>query len=367
MTLFDENAFFQLLSTLATTPGPSLNEGPRRSALIDWLDKNGVKATIDRAGNIWVDLSAGMWEDTIVLDAHIDVVQEGYVPKIYPDKGKIFGMGVCDNLTSACLLALLARSVAAGDMILKKPVKILFSVGEEGDGNLKGIRQVVNDFRLPPDMLIAFDLSFDKYTVEALGSRRYEVVVTGKGGHSWSDYGTPGAIETLIGFFNRLETAFLPVRQENEGIISYNTGTIQGGEGINSISASARGTFEFRSVSPDLLKRMDAVVSDLVAETNTIKDIGIKLTLTGERPAAVAVDRDRLEPIVRAALKPVCDSPVAVPRSTNINVPLAAGWPSVCMGLCRGARYHSKEEYVETDSIPKGWEVLTGLVRELAG
>ena len=89
--------------------------------------------------------------------------------------------------------------------------------------------------------------------------------------------------------------------------------------------------------------------------------------LIGERPAASPVRPDRIEPIVRRLLSAWVEAPLCVPASTNINVPLAAGWPAIALGLCRCERSHTEEETVELSSLPQGWDVLTKLTEELVG
>ncbi len=365
--LFDRIEFSNLIESLATSPGASLNEGPRRDILKYYLSSNGVEHETDSAGNLWCHLSCGHWADTIIYDAHIDVVQKGCIPSVIYDGGKMIGMGIGDNLTAVALIAMLGKAVKKGEVVLNRPLKLLFSVGEEGDGNLKGVRQVVCDYNSPPRLFISFDLSFEEYSVSALGSKRYEINVSCPGGHSWDDYGTPGAIEQLIDFFNDLKKGAAHVFSQNQGRISFNTGMISGGEGINSISGKASATFEFRSVNEHLLEKMDQLVFEIADAMILNTGVSVRCVHTGERPAAQPVASETIEPIVKRLLRDVCEDPQSVPRSTNINVPLVSGWPSICMGICRGGRFHSEEEYVEVDSVNDGWQVLLALTKELAG
>ncbi len=147
---FDGEEFLNLLEKLATSEGPSLKEGPRRDVLKHYLDSHGVETSVDRAGNLWAHLSEGRWDDTIIYDAHIDVVQKGFTTEITHDGNRVTGMGVGDNLTAVTLLAMLGKAVSNHGITPERPLKLLFSVGEEGDGNLKGVRQVVRDHPSPP-------------------------------------------------------------------------------------------------------------------------------------------------------------------------------------------------------------------------
>ncbi len=174
---FNKKEFLELLEKLATTKGASLAEKPRREVLKGFLNNNGMETTEDSAGNLWASFGQGRWRDTVVFDAHIDVVQKGYISKVEYENERIIGMGVGDNLTAVVMLALLGKMIVNSRLVLIRPLKLLFSVGEEGDGNLKGVRQVVADKKVPPNLFISFDLSFEEYSVSALGSKRYKVKV----------------------------------------------------------------------------------------------------------------------------------------------------------------------------------------------
>lgn len=178
------------------------------------------------------------------------------------------------------------------------------------------------------------------------------------GGHSWGDYGMPAAIDQMIAFLSELKQSYLVKEGHNTGGVSFNTGTVNGGEGINSISRHAETTFEFRSVSSDVLDELHNVVERLVSSINTRDDVDAVCEITGERPAGSSVMPERVEPVITSLLNDIGEPSESVPRSTNINVPLHEGWPSVCIGICRGGRYHSADEYVELESLPKGWEFL---------
>jgi len=361
--------FMQFLTDLATTPGPSLQEKPRRLLLESFLNDAGVPTETDPADNLWVSLGRDEinedWCDAVVYDAHIDVVERGYVPEVRCEKENLIGMGVGDNLTAVAMLAFLAKRVTTERILLKRPLKLLFSVGEEGSGNLKGVRRVVKDHPIPPYLFIAFDLSFEEYSITGLGSRRYCVKVRCPGGHSWDDFGSPNAIEQIIGLLSFLKDACINIASENQKIISFNIGSIRGGEGINSIARFAEAAFEFRSPFPEMLDKMAHALSDLLVKIKGQKGVSVCHEIIGERPAAQAVHPERIEPIIYRLLAEQGENPSCSTRSTNINIPLSAGWPSICMGLCRCGRYHSEEEYVEIGSLGQGWELLNNLTKKL--
>ncbi|WP_092212437.1 M20 family metallopeptidase [Desulfoluna spongiiphila] len=359
---FHQDTCVDLLISLAETPGPSLGESPRRQVLDHFLKTHGVETTVDAAGNLRVLIGDGPWEETVVFDAHMDVVQEGFEAKVTRDGDRLIGMGVADDLAAVTLLAHLAVALSGREATLKRPLLILFSTGEEGDGNLKGIRHLVAEMKKPPHLFVSFDLNFDHICLTALGSKRYRITAKAPGGHSWSDFGLPGAIDALMALLTEVKHRFTATTAPHPGQASCNIGTIQGGEGINSISAGAAATFEFRSVAPDILDRLDQDLRECLASHAT-EAVTFTCATTGERPAASPVESHRIEPMAVKAIQDATGiTPKEIPMSTNINLPLSKGWPCVCMGLCQGDRFHSHEEFLITDSLAQGWEVLQAML-----
>jgi len=360
---WDKQRFIELIEKLSKAKGPSLSEQPRRKILEDFFSANGLKSLTDSAGNLLLHLGSGAWDKTVVFDAHMDVVQEGYTETIIYENGIMKGLGVGDNLTAVSMLALLA--VTLDKQINKtalRPLVILFTVGEEGHGNLKGVKQFVNDHVASPYLFLSFDLSFEEYSIRGLGSTRYKLEVSCSGGHSWEDYGIPSAIDEMMDFFSNLTMKFKTLSNNHPDMLSFNIGTMEGGEGINSIASSATACFEFRSVLPELLEILNRDVTELCIRMNEREGVQLTCKTTGQRPAATPVKPERIEPLIVDILSGIEEKTRPVIRSTNINATLDAGWPSLCMGLCRCGRFHTHDEYVVLDSLVKGWFVLSTLV-----
>lgn len=367
MVPFPEGRFLELHARLVATPGPSLQEAPRRAVLQAFFQEAGLPTCTDAAGNLWLSLGPEGWDDALVYDAHMDVVERGYAPDMRREGDRLIGLGVGDNLAAVTLLALWAAQVVEEGRELGRPLKLLFSVGEEGLGNLKGMRQMLADHPSPPYLLISFDGTLDKYSVAGLGSHRYRVEVGCPGGHSWGDYGAPNAIEELVEFLGLVKAAHADLAASEGEVISYNLGTIRGGEGINSIARTAEATFEFRSAAPSRLEEMARRLDPLLQRLRQRQDVSMALELLGERPAAQPVRPERIEPLVQRLLAKQGVAATASVRSTNINLPLSAGWPSICLGLCRSDKAHREDEYLDLSSLPQGWCFLEALSAALLG
>lgn len=362
---FPTNKFLDLHRRLATTPGPSLAEEPRRHVLQNVLDQAGLHTRTDRGGNLWVQvMESGPWEETLVIDAHIDVVERGYVDEVRHDGDVLQGLGVGDNLAAVTMLALALMRLAQGNRQGQRPLTALFSVGEEGLGNLQGVKQAVADHPSPPYCFVALDGSLGTFSMTGLGSRRYRAGIRCPGGHSWGDFGSPNAIEILTEILHEIKTAYSQLAASAAHPVSFNIGTISGGEGINSIARSADATYEFRSPSAALLEEMDSRLGRILAATGSRASVESRHEIIGTRPAASAVRPERVRGCIEPAWGPALGALEDTPMSTNVNVPLAAGWPAACVGVCRYSSSHTENEKLDLTSLPTGWHCLDRLLEQ---
>lgn len=352
----DLSAALDLIKDLATVPGPSLKEEPRISFLAEFFSSRSIPFQVDSAGNLLVLIGEGSWEDTIVLDAHVDVVGKGVADKVERTDGRLVGAGVYDNLGTVALLAMFAVYLSKNPPV--RPALFLFSVGEEGLGNLKGVRAIVDSHPTPPHLFLALDLSPNFYSVSGLGSIRYQVVFSGEGGHSWGGFGKPNAIESLVDYLFRLKERYCVLSQQSKEKFSFNIGTISGGEGVNCIARHAESVFEFRSPDPEMLSAAKTLLEELSIQKKS-SECTITLKLLGERPAAFSDKKTSWYEKSIVDLWTIDGiSPLSACRSTNINIPLAKGWPAICSGITRGGNTHREDEYLEIDSLEEGWNFL---------
>jgi acetylornithine deacetylase/succinyl-diaminopimelate desuccinylase-like protein len=363
---YPEEDFLALHRHLALTPGPPNHEGARRLELASFLDRHAVPHQTDSAGNLVVALGQGPWSASAILDAHLDVVERGAAKDVRNDGECLHGLGVADNQTAVTMLALAAVRLAPKAAELKRPLVFLFSVGEEGFGNLRGVRQFVADHPEPPYVFLAFDGRREGHSYTGVGSLRYQLRVETPGGHSWGNFGNPNAIEVALDFLAAARAAFAKARQLQQERTSFNIGDISGGQGINSIARTAESTFEFRSVSPVVLNHLANQMPKLAARSRKrVPEARISLDLLGERPAGKLDDPSRIAPILNTALGELASPDHETAMSTNINVPLAHGWHAACLGLCSGEHAHREDEYLRLDSLPLGWQSLDRVLEYL--
>ncbi|MDD6660666.1 MAG: M20/M25/M40 family metallo-hydrolase [Lachnospiraceae bacterium] len=303
----------------------------------------------------------------VVFAAHLDVVfpDEEELP-FREENGRIYAPGVGDDTANVCTLLLAARYAAEIYREKKEEQGLLFvfGVGEEGLGNLKGARQICRDFGSRITAYYALDLTMETYTAKAVGSLRYCITVTAKGGHSFSDFGNTSANAVLA----KLICALYEQEVPDGGHTTYNVGVISGGTSVNTIAQKAEMLYEIRSDCREDLKKMEesfhACLKNL--EDGRPEDCKLAAAQIGERPCEAEVDVQRRGELFAIVEKAVVDAgalkPKPVPCSTDCNIPLSLGIPAVCVGTCRGAGAHTREEYVERDSLKTGLCIALNLV-----
>ena len=295
--------------------GSDLFEQQRAEWFRERLNSLGWAAKLDRAGNVLASFDPTGPAPNIVISAHLDtVLAPGRAEDVYwtPD-GRLMGPGVADNGAGLAAVLALARLLAETNDLrdLASSVLLVANVGEEGEGNLSGMRYLCQQpAQLPQiDAFIVLDgPSTDHVTAQALASRRLEISFAGPGGHSWNDYGTPDpvhAIGNVISSF--VQNADLRLTAERRARCSYNFGIVEGGTSVNSIPASARAKLDLCSEEPPLLDDLSALLTSTVEralerENRSAKGerLVAKIKELGSRPGGKLPDQSPLLRTVQA-------------------------------------------------------------------
>lgn len=355
---------FDLLVELAQIPAPSNHEEKRAEFCKNWLEKQGARGVyIDEALNVIYPLGCTQDNPLVVYMAHSDVVFPDTEPlPLRIEDGRIYCPGVGDDTANAVALLMAAKYCAQNDL---KPcgegVLIVIDSGEEGLGNLKGCRKIMETFGLRIREFISLDGSGRGGTNRAVGSKRYRIAIDTEGGHSYGAFGNRNAIAYLASMIDQMYTMKVPPK----GKTTYNVGTISGGTSVNTIAQHAEMLYEFRSDERESLTVMQEHLDATIALYRA-KGVGVTVELVGDRPCSGDVDENRQQ-----ALK---DRTAGAIRnhyqvdytfhagSTDCNLPLAAGIPSVCVGCYNGRGAHTREEYVEIESLLPGLKVAFELL-----
>lgn len=372
MSTRNEKELHDLICQLARIPAPTGKEEKRGQFCLDWFHKNGLKqAFIDEAGNVIVEVkgSSSQVKDAnsayTVFMAHMDVVfpDETDLPLVEKD-GIIHFPGIMDNTANLANLMMAARYLArCHKQEDERYLLFVCGVGEEGLGNLKGVRQICKSYKNRIKEFYALDLTLDQYTALAVGSLRYRVNIKTPGGHSFLNFGNPNANLLMSQFV----CGFYQLSIPKAGHTTYNVGVQKGGTSVNTIAQEASVLLEMRS---DCFESLDTLRKDFLAyvkkqQDQLPEDTELTLTCIGDRPCEKDVDvvaRQKLFHRVEAVVEAVTGSkPAPISCSTDCNIPLSLGIPSVCIGTCIGAGAHTREEWAQTDSFIKGLEIAIRL------
>ena len=352
---------FQLLLDLAQIPAPSGNEAQRAEFCLRWLRSKGAEnAYIDDALNVIYAIGDTGENDLMVFMAHSDVVFPDTAPlPLKVEKGRIYCPGVGDDTANAVALLTVAGYIAERKVTPKTcGVLLVINSGEEGLGNLKGSRKVMEDFGSRVKEFITFDGNATAVVTKAVGSRRYRVTVKTGGGHSYAKFGAPNAIAQLSRLISRLYEVQVP----DIGKTTYNVGTVSGGTSVNTIAQEASMLFEFRSDEREGLAIMQAEFDRIVEEFRR-NGGNISLEMVGDRPCGTDVDNAFLaERAAKAVQAHYGFSPALSSGSTDCNIPLSMGIPAICPGCVLGSGAHTREEFVETGSLLPGLKVAAELI-----
>jgi tripeptide aminopeptidase len=232
-------------------------------------------------------------------------------------------------------------------------IVITGNVGEEGLGDLRGMRAVVDAL---PDIAGAIAVEghlLGRLTHRAVGSKRLKVTVTGAGGHSWGKAGEPSAIHHLARIVARLDD--IPLQDDPK--TSFNAGLFSGGISVNTIAPEAVAILDMRSTSADAL-------ADLVADVERVIGMptphGIKVVteVVGDRPAGENPRHEGLAPIADSVLRELGFDVHYDASSTDANVPISRGIPAICIGLTTGANAHRTDEFIRISPLVKGFAQL---------
>ena len=351
----------RLLMELAQIPAPSNQEERRAEFCLNWLRSVGAEgAYVDEALNVIYPVGDTGENDLVVFMAHSDVVFPDLEPlPLRIEDGKICCPGVGDDTANMVALLMTAGWIAREKVVPREcGVLLVVNSGEEGLGNLKGSRRIMADFGHRVREFVTFDGNANAVVTKAVGSRRYRVTVRTEGGHSYARFGAPNAIAQLSSLIARL----YEIRVPQIGRTTYNVGTISGGTSVNTIAQNAEMLFEFRSDEREALDIMQAHFDRLLEDFRE-RGVQIEVELVGDRPCGVEVDDSALAHRAARAVEAYYG---IVPQfsvgSTDCNIPLSMGIPAICPGCMMGAGAHTREEYVEIDSLLPGLKVAAELI-----
>jgi acetylornithine deacetylase/succinyl-diaminopimelate desuccinylase-like protein len=343
-------------------------------ARADWfraqLTALGWNAKLDRAGNVVARFASDEHADfSLVVSAHLDTVfAPARAEDIYfGNDGRLLGPGAADN--GAGLAALLALARVLNESVdlhpLAAEILLVANVGEEGEGNLSGMRYLcrqVPELSRVKAFLVLDGPSTDHITAQALASRRYEVSFAGPGGHSWNDSGISNPVHAISAAISAFVQSAESVCANQRSRCSYNFGVLEGGASINSIPSGARAKLDLRSEEPSLLEELSGILTAAVEgalERENRAARGSRLTAKikelGSRPGGKLPEQSPLLQTIQAVDAYLNVRSRVDCASTDANVPLSLGMPAISLGAGgQGGGAHTQQEWYQPDGRELG-------------
>ena len=349
------------LIRLAQIPAPTFAEGRRAGYVEERMRSLGLAdVRRDGIGNVcgtWEGTQAG--EPAILLAAHMDTVFPEETDLTVKREGtKLTGPGVGDNASNLAGLLAVAEALVRQALRLHRPVIFAATVGEEGLGDLRGIRHLMEHRRAEVGWVIAVDGGIGGLVHQGVGSRRLRLSCLAQGGHSWGAFGAPSAIHVLGRIIAEISRLSVPGRPRT----TFNVGVISGGTSVNTIAPEAQALIDLRSVDGHELQRLEERVRRVVEQVSASARTRYQLDVIGDRPTGSIPATHPLVQAVRKVHRHLAIETRVVPSSTDANIPLHMGVPAVTVGVTAGGNGHLVDEFIHTGPLVKGLQQLALLL-----
>ncbi len=359
---------------------PPFGEGLRAA----WLQKKFIALGLtdvhtDDIGNV-LGLRPGAdpkTTATLAITAHIDTVFPAGTPiKVRREGDRLFGPGISDNAAGVTGLLAIAAALQESGIRTNMPILFVGNVGEEGEGDVRGMRHLFGDSKWADVIeytLVLDGAGTDSIVTQALGSRRFQVTVHGPGGHSWSDFGVPNPIVALA----RAVDEFSRVNVPSDPKTTFNIGVIEGGTSVNSIPETASMRVDLRSASSDEIVKLEKALRDAldhaVLENSVMRGkkresssplLSYEINPIGNRPAAELKPNSRILAIVQSVDQHLGNSARLQRASTDANIPLSQGREAIAIGAGgTGGGAHTLHEWYDPSNRELGLKriLLTAL------
>jgi tripeptide aminopeptidase len=371
---------------MARVPAPPFGESARAAWLADrFREVNLDDVRIDDVGNVFgihPGFLAGASRRYVALSAHIDTVFPANTPLNVRQQGsRLYGPGVSDNgagVTAMLALASLLRNVRLRHAL---PFVFIGNVGEEGEGDLRGMRHIFSTPRWKDSIAYSVVLDgagADTIVAEALGSRRFEVIVRGPGGHSWSDFGAPNPIVILSRAIDSFTATPVPASPKT----TFNIGVIRGGSSVNSIPESASMKVDIRSTSMTEMERLEqalrlalnravedeTLAAEMKSSAQKRPGVSCEIVAIGNRPAGELATGSRILHVIRAVDAQLNNAAQVQRASTDANIPLSLGLEAIAIGGGgSGGGAHTLQEWFDSNGRELGLKRILLTMLALAG
>jgi len=378
----DHDRIVQDTITLTEIPAPPFKEQKRAEAYMALLKAHGLTdVEMDAEGNV-MGLRRGTGPagaPLVVIAAHLDTVfPEGTDVKVRREGTKLHAPGVGDDTHSLAVLLGYIRALDAGKVKTKKDILFVGNVGEEGPGDLRGVRYIFAKGKYKERIAAFFSMdgtSAERVTFGAVGSKRYRVTFKGPGGHSYGAYGLVNPMAAMGATVVEMNKIVTPTSPKT----TYATSVVGGGTSVNSIPDAIWLEVDMRSESKEELAKVDgrflqivdgAVKAENAARSTHAGAITADIKQIGERPTGATREDAEIVQVTSAAVRAAGYTPVLGASSTDSNIPISLGIPAVTIGSGGvGGRAHAVDEWIDVakPASLKGMSVGLAALLAMAG
>ncbi len=333
---------------------PPFLEGPRAELVADMMRQTGLSDVhVDEGPSAvgFLPAASGRKGDALLLAAHIDTVfPAGTDVRVKREGGYLIAPGVSDNSASVAGMLTVARVLLEAGIALPREVILAGNAGEEGLGDLRGMKILMNTYKDRVAASLPVDGAIGSVTHAGVGSRRFKVTAHSPGGHSYGAFGVPSAIHGL----GRMIAGIADVKVPSKPKTTYTVGVIGGGTSVNTIAPEAWMLVDMRSESAEELAKLEAEVRRLIDEGARRGDVTYDIEVVGDRPAGGIQLTAELPQMVMAVHRALGIKSHPEASSTDANVPLSMGIPAVTIGVKQGRDAHLPTDRVEIASFVPG-------------
>ena len=357
------NRLLDLAVQIQQIAAPTFQEKQRAEFVRATFIKEGLKdVSMDSVNNVLARLGGKNNSKPLIVSAHMDTVFPSdtslYVSR---EEDRIYGPGIGDNSVGVAALFGLIWMLHERKVELQNDVWFVANVCEEGLGDLRGMKAVVDRFGEDVKAYLVIEgMSLGHIYHRAIGVRRYRVTAKTAGGHSWSDYGQPSAVHEAAKLVAQIASLSVPVMPRT----TLNIGKISGGTGINVLASEATFELDLRSESMDALNALVQQVEGMIRSANK-EGVKIEFEVIGARPAGEIAPTHPLIRLAEECLREQGIKAELTSGSTDANIPLSRGLPSTVLGVTNGGGAHTVHEYIEVGPVEKGMEQLVRFVEKI--
>lgn len=352
-----EEDVIEEIARIAAIPSPSYHEQALAEYYAQRLREAGVRdVAIDSERNAYGVIKGTSGHPTLLMNAHLDTVFPlGTDLTVRREGRRLYAPGIGDDSTGLAAVLWTARAINESGVRLQGNLIVAGNSCEEGLGDLKGMKALMQALKDRVDMVIPVEpSSLGRIANQGVGSRRFKITARTHGGHSWGAFGAPSAVHVLCQVVADIASIEVP----REPKTTYNVGKFSGGVSVNTIAPEASLELDMRSVDANELSSLEQKVHSILEARSRKSGMALETVLVGDRPPGTTPESDPLIDKIREVHRALGIKSFLHAGSTDANVPMWMGIPAATVGVTMGGNGHRQDEFIELGPLVRGLRQL---------